>query len=114
MKVHFCQFIFIDRYLKFKEIEYFSHYIKSETWPAFFYVSFPYFQQSHSNWNIAFFNSNLDLKLWFVNVDVMLYFRHFPNSQKDWKLGYVNGALVGLLNFFPIHKGDGLLEFLNN
>ena len=27
-KFHFSQFIFIDKYLKFKEIEYFIHYIK--------------------------------------------------------------------------------------
>ena len=29
-KIHFSQFIFIYKYLKFKEIEYFIHYIKFE------------------------------------------------------------------------------------
>ena len=30
-KIHFSQFIFIDKYLIFKEIEYFIQYIKFET-----------------------------------------------------------------------------------
>ena len=29
-KIHFSQLIFIDKYLKFKETEYFIHYIKFE------------------------------------------------------------------------------------
>ena len=44
LKIHFSQFIFIDKYLKFKSIENFSHYIKSEMWPSLFYVYAFYFQ----------------------------------------------------------------------
>ena len=34
--VHFFKFFFIDKYLKFKEIDYFIHYIKFEMWLAYF------------------------------------------------------------------------------
>ena len=37
-KINFSQFIFIDKYLKSKEIEYFIHDIKSERWLVLFYV----------------------------------------------------------------------------
>ena len=67
-KIHFSRFfIFIDKYLKFKEIKYFIHYIEFEIWPALFYVNSLYFQQWSSNWDIAFFNSSLDSKLGFLD-----------------------------------------------
>ena len=38
-KSYFTQFIFIDKYLKFKEIEYFIHYIKFKMWLDLFYIN---------------------------------------------------------------------------
>ena len=64
-KIHFSQFIFIDKYLKFTEIEYFIHYLM---WPVLFYVNSHYFQQWNSNWHMVFLNSSLDSKLRFLNV----------------------------------------------
>ena len=58
-KFHFSQFIFIDKYLKFKEIEYLIHYIMFEKWPVLFYVNSFYFQQWDLNWDIVFFNLSL-------------------------------------------------------
>ena len=34
-KIYFSQFIFLDKYLKFEEIEYLIHQVKFEMWPAF-------------------------------------------------------------------------------
>ena len=46
MQNSFHQFIFIDKYLKFKEIVYLIHDIKFEMCRALFYVNFhPYFRQ---------------------------------------------------------------------
>ena len=46
MQNSFPQFIFIDKYLKFKEIVYLIHDIKFEMCRALFYVNFhPYFRQ---------------------------------------------------------------------
>ena len=60
MKNSFFAFFFIEKYLKFKEIVYLIHDVKFEMCPTLFYVNFhPYFQQSNSNWNIAFLNSSL-------------------------------------------------------
>ena len=56
-------FSLINRYLKFKEIDYFIH--KFKMWPALFYVNF---QQWNSNWDKAFFHSSLNSKLGFLNV----------------------------------------------
>ena len=44
-KIYFAQFIFIDKYLQFKEIEYFIRYVKFELAPALFYVNSLYFQE---------------------------------------------------------------------
>ena len=35
---------FSDKYLNFKEIEYFIHYVKFEMRPALYYINFLYFQ----------------------------------------------------------------------
>ena len=108
-KIHFSQFIFIDEYIKFKEIEYFSHYFKFEMWRALFYLNSLYIQQWNSNWDIAFFNSFLDscemqnyvLWIWWLHFTLFCY------SQKDWNLRFVNVDLV--------HERVGIeiLEFLN-
>ena len=111
-KIHFFQFIFIDKYVKFKKIVYLTHDVKFKMCPALFYVnSRPYFQQWNSNWDIYFLNSLLHSKLRFLNVGLRLCSELFPNSQKDWKLEFLNVALVGLLNFL-IHERDGKLAFL--
>ena len=34
MEIFFAQFVFIHKYLKFKEIEYLIHYVKFEMCPA--------------------------------------------------------------------------------
>ena len=112
-KIHFYQFIVIDKYLKLKEIAYFIHYIKFEMWVVLFYVNYLWFQQWNSNWDIAFFNSSLDSKLEFLNAGLRLYFKHFPSPQEYWKLGFLNVALVGLLIIFPIHERDEILGVLN-
>ena len=39
-KIHLSWYIFIDKYLKFKEIECLIYYIKYEKWPALYYVKF--------------------------------------------------------------------------
>ena len=49
-KINFSQFLFIDKYLRSKEIEYFIHYIKFEMWLVLFYVN-------------SFFLSTVELKL---------------------------------------------------
>ena len=102
IEIYFSWFIFIDKYLKFKEIEYLIHYVKSEMWPALFYVNSFCFEQWNSNWDVAYFNSSLDSKFW--NVDLRLYFGLFPNSQKDWKLEFLNVALIRLLSFSQFMK----------
>ena len=112
-KIHFYQFIVIDKYLKLKEIAYFIHYIKFEMWVVLFYVNYLCFQQWNSNWDIAFFNSSLDSKLEFLNAGLRLYFKHFLSPQEYWKLGFLNVALVGLLIIFPIHERDEILGVLN-
>ena len=112
-KIHFYQFIVIDKYLKLKEIAYFIHYIKFEMWVVLFYVNYLWFQQWNSNWDIAFFNSSLDSKLEFLNAGLRLYFKHIPSPQEYWKLGFLNVALVGLLIIFPIHERDEILGVLN-
>ena len=72
-KIYFSQFIFIDRYLKFKEIEHLIHYVEFEMWPALFYVNSLYFQKWNSKWDIAFLKSSLDLKfVKFVKIFKML------------------------------------------
>ena len=82
--IRFSQFIFIDKYLKSKEIEYFIHYIKFEMWLVLFYLNSFFFQQWNSNWDIVFFNSPLDSKWRFLNVGLRhTYFNFFPNSQKE-------------------------------
>ena len=48
--INFSPFIFIDKYFKCHEIEYFIHYIKFEMWLVLFYVDF-------------FFLSTVELKL---------------------------------------------------
>ena len=46
MKNSFSQFIFIDKYVKIKEIVYLIHDVKFEMCPAIFYMNFQhYFQQ---------------------------------------------------------------------
>ena len=40
----FFLIIFVDKYLKFKEIEYLIHYVGFEMLPALFYVDYFYFQ----------------------------------------------------------------------
>ena len=48
-KIHFSQFIFIDEYLKFTELNvYFIYYIKFEMWPALFYVNYINIQKQNS------------------------------------------------------------------
>ena len=91
------QFIFTDKYLKFKEIEYFIHFIKFEMWLALFYINSFYFQQWISNWDIAFFNSSLDSKSEFLNAGLI----HKNLIHENWD---VIVALVGLLNFFQYMK----------
>ena len=85
-KIHFSQFIFIDKYLKFKEIEYFTLYIKFEMWPVLFYVNSLRFQQSISNWDILFFNSSLDSILGFLNVGLRLTSVFFLIHKKKIEL----------------------------
>ena len=97
--------------LKIQGIEYFIRYINFKMWLSLFYANFLYYQQWNSNWDIAFFNSSLDLKLGFLNVGFRLYFKFFPYSQKDWKLGFVNITLVGLLNFFEFMKEMDYWDF---
>ena len=80
LKPNISQFIFIDKYLKFKEIEYFIHHIKFK----FFLYKFPLISKVKLNLGHSIiFNSFLDSKLGFVNVGLRLYFRLFPNLQKD-------------------------------
>ena len=55
MENSFPQFVFIDKYLEFKEILYLIHEVKFEMRPALFYVSsHRCFQQSNSNWDMVF------------------------------------------------------------
>ena len=61
-KINFSQFIFIDKYLKCKEIEYFIHYIKFEMWLALFYVN-------------SLFLSTAELKLGDSNFQFILRFK---------------------------------------
>ena len=108
------QFIFTDKYLKFKQIEYFIHFIKFEMRLALFYINSFYFQQWISNWDIAFFNSSLDSKSEFLNAGLRLYFKLFSNPQKSnpRKLGcYCCSRWTS--QFFPIHERDRILGFLN-
>ena len=44
-KIYFSQFIFIDKYLKFNEIEYPVNYVKFEMWAVLFYVNTLHFPQ---------------------------------------------------------------------
>ena len=44
-KIEFSEFIFIVKYSKFEEIEYFIDYGKFEMWQTLYYVSSRYFQQ---------------------------------------------------------------------
>ena len=44
MEELFFLIIFVDKYLKFKEIEYLIHYIGFEMLPALFYLDSFYFQ----------------------------------------------------------------------
>ena len=81
-KIRFSQFIFIDKYLNIKEIEYFIHYINFEMWPVLFYVNPLYFQQWNSNWDRIFCNSSLDSKLRFLNVGLRLTWILFLIHQK--------------------------------
>ena len=98
-KFHFSQwaifawFIFIDKCLKFEEIEYLIHYVKLEMWPALYCVNSLYFQQWISNWDIAFLNFTLDSNLAFLDVGLRLQFELFHNSQKYWKLWFLNVSL---------------------
>ena len=41
---YFTQFIFIDKYLKFKVTDCVIHYVKIEMWKVLFYVNSLYFQ----------------------------------------------------------------------
>ena len=82
-KIHFSQLISIDKYLKFKQIENFIHYIKCEMRPVF--------------------NSSLDSKFGFLNVGFRVTSVFFSNSQKEKKIAF-NVAPVGLLNFFQFMK----------
>ena len=104
-KIHFSQFIFIDKYLKSTEIEYFIHYLM---WPVLFYVNSHYFQQWNSNWHMVFLNSSLDSKLRFFNVGLQAVF-HQKKKKKKKKLGFLNVALVGLLISFPTHEIDEIM-----
>ena len=54
MENSFPQFVFTDKYLKFKEIVYLIHEVKFEMRPVLFYVSsHRCFQQSNSNWDMV-------------------------------------------------------------
>ena len=101
-KFHFCQLTSIDKYLKFKKIEHFIHYIKLEMWPALFYVNFLYFHHSNSihpeiqNWDFwmrplgctpNFFLihkkiENLDLLI-LLQLDLSISSQYF---QKRWNI----------------------------
>ena len=82
-KINFSQFIFIDKYLKSKEIEYFIHDIKSERWLVLFYV--------HS--------------YFLLTVELLGLLQFFPNLEREhWKFAFVNVAAVGLPNFFQFMK----------
>ena len=69
--LYFSQFIFIDKYLKFKEIGYFIHYIKFEM--CLILRKFPSFSVVKLNLGHNIFNSFLDSKLGFLNVGLRLY-----------------------------------------
>ena len=81
-KTYFSYFIFIDKYLKFKEIECLVHYVMCEMWPTSFYVNFFIFNIETQNCDIVFINSSLDSKLKILNVVLKLYFKPSLNSQK--------------------------------
>ena len=85
-KFHFSQFIFIDKYLKFKEIAYLIHYIMFEKWPVLFYVNSFYFQQWDLNWDIVFFNLSLVFstpwKRWYINFRI--FFLIGIHSMQGW------------------------------
>ena len=88
-KMYFSQFIFIGKYLKFKEITCLIHCVNFKTWPALFYVSsLSYFQQWNWNWDIASLNSSL-IQSWEFSM-LVLRIIHLWYSQwireRDHKL----------------------------
>ena len=76
-------FIFIDKCLKVKEIDYLIHYVKFEMLSSLILSKFPPFSKGTSNWVIAFINSLLDSKLELLNAGLRLYFKLFANSQEN-------------------------------
>lgn len=70
---------YINKSLKFEEIEYIIYYIKFIMQQALFYVKFAFYP-----------NSSMDCKLRFFNVGIRKYLNFFRNLKRDWKSGYLN------------------------
>ena len=90
LKTPFSQKILFDKYLKFKEINYFIHYVNFEIMQSIFFVkSLDYFQKWNSNGAIAFLNSSLDSKFCHLNF----HFRghSFMTYTRRWRRSYSSG-----------------------
>ena len=75
LKSYFSQFI--DKLLKFEEMEYLINNVKVEIWPAL--CKFPIlFSTVKLNLDITFPNSSIDSKLGLWNLGFRLYFQVFP------------------------------------
>ena len=90
LKTPFSQKILFDKYLKFKEINYFIHYVNFEIMQSLFFVkSLDYFQKWNSNGAIAFLNSSLDSK--FCHLNFHFWGHSFMTYTKRWRRSYSSG-----------------------
>ena len=90
-KIYFTEFI--DKFLKFEEMKYTIHHVKSEILPAL------------RNFAILCSNSSIDSKLLLLNLGLRLHFQVFPNFQRDQKLRFLNFVPAGIVNFSKFTGG---------
>ena len=81
-KINFSQFIFIDKYLKSKEIEYFIHYIKFEMWLVLFYVNSFFLSAVELKLGHSVFQFILRFKMEIFECGSQAHFNFFLNHKK--------------------------------
>ena len=105
LKFDFSRFIFIDKYFKSKEIEYFIHDIKFEMWLVLLYVHSYFLSTVELKLEHGIFQFFLRFKMEIFECGFLGLLQFFPNSKEENRsFAFVNVAVVGLPNFFQFMK----------
>ena len=101
-KIFFAQFIFIDKCLKFKAIQYLS---LCWVWNVTSLISYelPLFSTVELKLGHSFSQCILRFKIRIFNVGLKLYFQVFPNSQKHRNWMLAKTALPNFSQFSNFH-----------